>query len=78
MSEGSEHEIRGSAEWWLNLVKEAESRGEFLTAFDLAQRGLEAFPDHLWLKHRAVLVLARSGATDQARHLFQIPEIWPQ
>ena len=55
---------------WLSDVIDAERRGEFLAAFDLAQRGLAAHPEDLRLKHRAVLALARSGATDQARNLF--------
>ena len=71
MSESSEPDSRRTAEQWLDLVVEAERRGELLTAYDLARRGMAAFPDDLWLKHRAVLVLARSGATDQARQLFR-------
>ena len=60
-----------SADAWLSQATNADRRGDFLAAFDLAQRGLVAHPDHLWLKHRAVLALARSGATDQARVLFR-------
>ncbi len=56
---------------WLSWAKSAERSGDFLAAYDYARRGLEAHPDHLWLKHCAVLTLARSGATDQARALFE-------
>jgi class 3 adenylate cyclase len=51
-------------------VKEAERRGELLTAFDLAERGLAHHPDDVSLKHRAVLVLARAGSTEQAQRRF--------
>jgi tetratricopeptide (TPR) repeat protein len=47
-----------------------ERRGELLTAFDLAERGLAEHPDDLWLKHRAVLALARTGATEEAELRF--------
>jgi tetratricopeptide (TPR) repeat protein len=51
---------------WRQAVLEEERRGEQLAAFDLAERGLEQHPDDLWLKHRAVLALARAGATGEA------------
>jgi class 3 adenylate cyclase len=59
-----------TAEDWLAAVKEAERRGELLTAFDLAERGLARHPDDVSLKHRAVLALARAGSTEQARRRF--------
>jgi len=52
-----------SAAEWAEAVRDAERRGELLTAFDLAERALEEYPDDLWLKHRAVLALARAGST---------------
>jgi hypothetical protein len=52
-------------------VLEEERRGELLTAIDLADRGLQEHPDDLWLKHRAVLALARAGATDEAARRFE-------
>jgi hypothetical protein len=55
---------------WLEAVKSQERRGELLSAFDLAQQGLAEHPDDLWLKHRAVLALARAGATDEAARRF--------
>src|SRR5947209_4758132 len=55
-----------SAQSWRDAVLDAERRGELLTAVDLAERGLVEHPGDLWLEHRAVLALARAGATDQA------------
>ncbi len=55
---------------WLDAVRSEERRGELLSAFDLAQQGLAEHPDDLWLKHRAVLALARAGATDEAARRF--------
>src|SRR5437763_15465411 len=51
-------------------VLDAERRGELLSAFDLADRGLAEHPDDLWLKHRAVLALARAGSTGEAARRF--------
>lgn len=65
-SENSER----APEAWLEAVKEEERRGELLGAFDLAERGLVEHPDNLRLKHRAVLSLARAGATDEASRRF--------
>ncbi len=41
-----------------------------LLAVDLAERGLAEHPEHLWLKYRAVLALARSGSTAEAAKRF--------
>jgi class 3 adenylate cyclase len=57
-------------EGWLAAVRDAERRGELLSAFDLADRGLAEYPDDIWLKHRAVLALARAGATEHAAQRF--------
>ena len=51
-------------------MRREERRGELLTAFDLAERGLHEHPDDLPLKHRAVLALARTGATEEAARRF--------
>jgi class 3 adenylate cyclase len=67
--EAGDAEPRTAADW-LAAVKEAERRGELLTAFDLAERGLARHPDDISLKHRAVLALARAGSTEQARQRF--------
>ncbi len=55
---------------WLEAVRREERRGEFLAEFDLASRGLELYPDDVWLKHRAVLALARAGSTNEAARRF--------
>jgi len=59
-----------SATDWLAQVKAAERRGELLAAYDLADQGLAEHPGDLWLQHRAVLALARSGATRQATQRY--------
>lgn len=63
--------MSGSLEACVDAVSAAERRGEPLLAFDLAERGLEDYPDVLWLRHRAVLALARSGSTDEAARRFK-------
>lgn len=60
-----------TAAWWLEAVRREERRGELLTAFDLAERGLHEHPDDVRLKHRAVLALARAGATVEAARHFE-------
>jgi len=60
---------RGTDEW-LAEARQAERDGEFFRAYDIAQNGLAQHPDDLLLRHRAVLALARSGATAQARALY--------
>ena len=57
---------------WLEAVRREERRGELLTAFDLAQRGLAEHPDDVALGHRAVLALARAGATEEAARHFDL------
>ena len=61
---------RHSAATWLAAVRREERRGELLSAFDIAERGLEQHPDDVALKHRAVLALARAGATEEAGRRF--------
>jgi class 3 adenylate cyclase len=63
--------VIGPATDWLEAVKDAERRGELLTAVDLAEQGLAERPDDLWLKHRLVLALARAGATEEAARRFE-------
>jgi adenylate cyclase len=55
---------------WVDRVHDAERRGELLLAFDLAERGLAEHPDDVWLRHRAVLALARAGSTGEAERRF--------
>lgn len=61
---------RHPAGWWLEAVEAQERRGELLAAFDLAERGLAQHPGDLRLEHRAVLALARAGATGEAARRF--------
>jgi Tetratricopeptide Repeats-Sensor len=60
-----------SATSWLDAVRAEERRGELLAAFDLAERGLSEHPGDLGLEHRAVLALARTGATAEATRRFE-------
>lgn len=55
---------------WLEMVRHEEKRGELLAAYDLAGRGLEEYPDDVELAYRAVLALARTGATYEAERRF--------
>lgn len=59
-----------SVSQWLEVVRREERRGELLTAYDLAGRGLEEHPGDVELAYRAVLALARTGATDEAERRF--------
>lgn len=59
-----------SSAQWLEAVRREERRGELIAAFDTAERGLAEHPDDLPLKHRAVLALARAGATEEAARRF--------
>ena len=56
-----------SAAAWLAQVRNLERRGELIQAYDTALHGLDAFPNDLWLQHRAVLCLAKAGATHRAQ-----------
>src|SRR6516225_6086339 len=49
----------------------AMRRGNLLTAYDIAERGLHDAPDDLELKYLSVLALARSGATELALQRFE-------
>ena len=62
--------VQQPAGWWLDAVIREERRGELLRAYDLADRGLEEHPGDLALQHRAVLALARTGATERAARFF--------
>src|SRR5665213_3521832 len=59
-----------TSEAWLEAVGAAERRGELLSAFDLAERGLEEYPPDVALQYHAVLSLARTGSTFQAGRRF--------
>ena len=54
----------------LESVDNAMNVGRYLAAHDLAMSGLETHSDSVLLKHRAVLAIARTGATKRAVELF--------
>jgi len=56
---------------WLEMTLREERRGELLAAYDLAGRGLEQHPGDVELAYRAVLALARTGATNEAARRFR-------
>jgi class 3 adenylate cyclase len=56
---------------WLARVRQLEGRGELLLAYDTALQGLDAHPGDLWLGHRAVLNLAKAGATARAEKEYE-------
>ena len=60
-----------SAADWLAEVRALEGRGELVLCYDTALRGLAEHPDDLWLRYRAVLALAKSGATRRAGDEFR-------
>ncbi len=55
---------------WRSRVTSAERGGDFLSAHDHALQALELHPEVAWFRHRAVLALARTGATTLARAMF--------
>jgi hypothetical protein len=57
-------------EQWTTAVRAAEREGELLVAVDLAEQGLAHHPQSVWLKHRAVLGLARAGSTAEAERRY--------
>lgn len=55
---------------WVDEVRRHEASGDYFIAFDTARHGLEHHPESRDLKYRAVLALARAGATTQARRYY--------
>jgi len=51
-------------------IDAAMRRGDLIVACDLAHRAVEEFPDVLAYKHRALLAMARAGATARALDLY--------
>lgn len=62
-------------EAWLAKTSAALRSGEFLMAYDLANRALVIYPDNALLQYQAVLALARSGATERAEELYATFEL---
>src|SRR5215216_1816071 len=72
--DGSANETSGNdltSSEFLARVRALEARGELLLAYDTALHGLEEHPGDVWLAHRAVLNLAKAGATNRAEAEFQ-------
>lgn len=55
---------------WARTIREAEARGDYFQAFEIARRAIAAFPDDEQLKYMAVRALARSGAADRALEMY--------
>ena len=72
MTEGEDIVYRNPdrLEAWRDLVRDFEQRGMALRTYDAAVSALEQNPGDKWLQHRAVLALARSGATETAAARF--------
>lgn len=51
-------------------IAECIKRGQLQRAYDLCMAELERAPDDLWLRHRAVLCLIRSGALERAENAY--------
>ena len=64
-----------SAADWLARVRAFEKQGEFFRAYDTGLQGLAACPGDRALKHRAVLALARAGATELAIDRYRAFEL---
>lgn len=64
------HSGKSAAEW-LAEVRRCESEAELFQAYDLARQGLQEFPQDVALKHRAVLCLASTGASERAAEEFR-------
>ncbi len=64
--EGSTASFPATEAAWLQEIREAMDRGEYLTAFDLATEALNGHPTACSLQHQMILALARAGATEQA------------
>ena len=55
---------------WLDMLLGPEKSGDHLRAYDVAREAIAQHPDNPELRYRAVLALARCGATTTAIHEF--------
>lgn len=69
---GSSDELNpvSNLEEWRKIVRGYENRGMMIQAYDAATRALRQYPDDVWLRHREVLALVRSGAIETARKRY--------
>ena len=59
-------------------ILERFNQGDLARAYDLCQDGLHDSPGDIWLQHRAVLCLIRSGALERAAtayHDYRLAEV---
>jgi class 3 adenylate cyclase len=54
-----------------SLIVDCFNRGDLAKAYDLCRAQLRESPDDLWLRHRAVLCLLRSGALKRAEQDYR-------
>ena len=71
-------DLNSTAKDWLSRARTEESKGEFLSAYDLALIGIEENGDNVELKYHAVRALVRSGAVAGAEALYQEYELGSQ
>ncbi|MGE3335370.1 MAG: TRAFs-binding domain-containing protein [Rhodospirillaceae bacterium] len=64
-----------TAEQILSEAIRLELGGDLLAAYDLVAQGLSKFPQDVDLRHRAVLLLARGGATSRAYSEYERLEL---
>jgi len=63
-------ESRDAGEWLAEIDRDMAD-GEYLQAYDAAERALDEYPDDAGFRHKAVLALARTGAIGQAAERFE-------
>jgi class 3 adenylate cyclase len=56
---------------WARATRDVEGTGDYFQAFEVARKGIAAFPDDERLKYMAVRALARSGAAERALELYE-------
>lgn len=55
---------------WARSIRNVEGTGDYFQSFEMARKGIAAFPDDEQLKYLAVRSLARSGAAGRALELY--------
>ncbi len=68
---GDGHSVAEDIRAYLEQSRLFEKGGDLLQAYDQLVEGLAVYPESNELKHRAVLTLARAGATKQAQREFE-------
>jgi Flp pilus assembly protein TadD len=52
-------------------IRRRFNQGDLAQAYDLCQATLRTAPNDLWLRHRTVLCLIRSGALERAERVYR-------